>query len=171
GKETKGGAVGSGTIITPDGYILTNQHVTDNGKKFRVTLADRRELPATLVGEDPLTDLAVLKINADQLKGEKLPAAQFGDSDKLIVGDYVMAMGSPLALSRSVTLGIVSNTQRVFTSGMSGDEVEEMELDAGRTGVITSWIQHDASINHGNSGGPLVNLWGEIVGVNELGRD
>src|SRR5262245_7852888 len=75
GKETKGGAVGSGTIITPDGYILTNQHVTDSGKKFRVTLADRRELPATLVGEDPLTDLAVLKINPDQAKGEKFPSA------------------------------------------------------------------------------------------------
>jgi serine protease Do len=171
GKETKGGAVGSGTLITPDGYILTNQHVTDNGKKFRVTLADRREVPATLVGEDPLTDLAVLKINTDQINGEKLPYAQFGDSDKLVVGDYVMAMGSPLALSRSVTLGIVSNNERVFTSGMNGDDVEEMELDAGRTGVITAWIQHDASINHGNSGGPLVNLMGQIVGVNELGRD
>jgi serine protease Do len=169
GKETKGGAVGSGTIITPDGYILTNQHVTDSGKKFRVTLADRRELPATIVGEDPLTDLAILKIAPDQIKGEKLPFAEFGDSDKLVVGDYVMAMGSPLALSRSVTLGIVSNNERVFTSGMSGDEVEEMELDAGRTGVFTAWIQHDAAINHGNSGGPLVNLWGQVVGVNELG--
>ena len=169
GKETKGGAVGSGTIIRPDGYILTNQHVTDSGKKFRVTLADRRELPATLVGEDPLTDLAILKITADQNKSEKFPFAEFGDSDKLVVGDYVMAMGSPLALSRSVTLGIVSNNERVFTSGMGGDEVEEMELDAGRTGVFTTWIQHDASINHGNSGGPLVNLWGQIIGINELG--
>jgi serine protease Do len=169
GKETKGGAVGSGTIITPDGYVLTNQHVTDNGKKFRITLADRRELPATLVGEDPMTDLAVLRINPDQVKGEKLPFASFGDSDKLQVGDYVMAMGSPLALSRSVTLGIVSNNNRVFTSGMGGDDIEEMEFDAGRTGVFTTWIQHDASINHGNSGGPLVNLWGQVVGVNELG--
>ncbi len=111
GKETKGGAVGSGTIITPDGYILTNQHVTDMGKKFRVTLADQRELAATVVGEDVLTDLAVLKINPEQIKGEKLPFAQFGDSSKLVIGDYVMAMGSPLALSRSVTLGIVSNNE------------------------------------------------------------
>jgi serine protease Do len=171
GKETKGAAVGSGTIITPDGYILTNQHVTESGKKFRVTLADRRELPATLVGEDPLTDLAVLKIAPDQIKDEKLPYAEFGDSDKLIVGDYVMAMGSPLALSRSVTLGIVSNNQRVFASRMGGDDVEEMEFESGRTGLFTTWIQHDASINHGNSGGPLVNLWGQVVGVNELGID
>jgi serine protease Do len=168
GKETKGGSVGSGTIISPDGYILTNQHVTDNGRKFRVTLADRRELPATLVGEDPLTDLAVLKIDPGSVDGE-LPHASFGGSDQLVVGDYVMAMGSPLALSRSVTLGIVSNTERVFTSGMGGDEIEEMEFDAGRTGLFTSWIQHDALINHGNSGGPLVNLRGEIVGVNALG--
>ncbi len=168
GKETKGGSVGSGTIISPDGYILTNQHVTDNGRKFRVTLADRRELPATLVGEDPLTDLAVLKIDPGSVEGA-LPYASFGGSDQLVVGDYVMAMGSPLALSRSVTLGIVSNTERVFTSGMGGDEIEEMEFDAGRTGLFTSWIQHDALINHGNSGGPLVNLKGEIVGVNALG--
>lgn len=168
GKETKGGSIGSGTIISPDGYILTNQHVTDSGKKYRVTMADRSELPATMVGEDPLTDLAVLKIDPGSYKGE-LPYASFGDSDKLMVGDYVMAMGSPLALSRSVTLGIVSNTERVFTSGMGGDEVEEMEFDAGRTGLFTSWIQHDALINHGNSGGPLVNLRGQIVGVNALG--
>ncbi|HYE63774.1 MAG TPA: PDZ domain-containing protein [Phycisphaerales bacterium] len=168
GKETKGGSIGSGTIISPDGYILTNQHVTDSGKKYRVTLADRTELPATMVGEDPLTDLAVLKIDPGSYKGP-LPYASFGDSDKLMVGDYVMAMGSPLALSRSVTLGIVSNTERVFTSGMGGDEVEEMEFDAGRTGLFTSWIQHDANINHGNSGGPLVNLRGEVIGVNALG--
>jgi len=168
GKETKGGSVGSGTIISPDGFILTNQHVTDSGRKYRVTLADRTELAATMIGEDPLTDLAILKIDPGQYKGT-LPYASFGESDKLMVGDYVMAMGSPLALSRSVTLGIVSNTERVFTSGMGGDEVEEMEFDAGRTGLFTSWIQHDALINHGNSGGPLVNLKGEVIGVNALG--
>jgi serine protease Do len=168
GKETKGGSIGSGTIISPDGYIITNQHVTDSGRKYRVTLADRTELPATMVGEDPLTDLAVLKIDPGSYKGP-LPYASFGESDSLMVGDYVMAMGSPLALSRSVTLGIVSNTERVFTSGMGGDEVEELEFDAGRTGLFTSWIQHDANINHGNSGGPLVNMRGEVIGVNALG--
>lgn len=171
GKEQKGNAVGSGTIVSPDGYVITNQHVTNNGQKFRCTLADRQEIPARLVGEDPLTDLAVLQLDLSKLKTakEQLPVAHFGDSDDLHVGDYVMAMGSPLALSRSVTLGIVSNTQRVFAGG-SDDDLEEMELERGqRTGLFTLWIQHDALIHPGNSGGPLVNLQGEIVGVNELG--
>ena len=171
GKEHKGTAVGSGTIISPEGYVITNQHVTDNGKKFRCTLADKQEIPARLVGEDPLTDLAVLQLDLSKLKTPKdqLPVASFGDSDDLRVGDQVMAMGSPLALSRSVTLGIVSNTQRVF-SGHDEDDLEEMELESGqRTGLFTRWIQHDALIHPGNSGGPLVNLKGQIVGINELG--
>lgn len=171
GKEHKGTAVGSGTIISPEGYIITNQHVTDNGKKFRCTLADKQEIPARLVGEDPLTDLAVIQLDLTKLKTpkENLPVASFGDSDDLRVGDQVMAMGSPLALSRSVTLGIVSNTQRVF-SGHDEDDLEEMELESGqRTGLFTRWIQHDALIHPGNSGGPLVNLKGQIVGINELG--
>jgi serine protease Do len=168
GKEVKGGSTGSGAIVSPDGYIVTNQHVVSDGRRFRVTLADRRELPATLVGEDVLTDLAVLKIDpADLRPGERLPYAGFGDSSRLIVGDTVMAMGSPLALSRSVTLGIVSNTERVLTSD-TGDDVEELSFERGRTGIYTSWIQHDAAINPGNSGGPLVNLRGEIVGINTI---
>ncbi len=167
GKERKGAATGSGTIISPEGYVVTNQHVTNKGKKFKCTLADKQEISATLVGEDPLTDLAVLKLDLSELKspGTPLPAAAFGSSAELETGDYVMAMGSPHSLSRSVTLGIVSNTERVF-----GDDVEEMELEQGqRTGLFTQWIQHDALIRPGNSGGPLVNLKGEIVGVNELG--
>ncbi len=168
GKEHKSRAVGSGTIISKDGYVLTNQHVTNDGKKFRCTLANEEEVPAELVGEDPLTDLAVLKLDLAARKDKSpLPVAHFGDSDNLEIGDYVMAMGSPFALSRSVTLGIVSNTRRVFAGGQS---VEEMELEDGqRTGLFTQWIQHDAAINPGNSGGPLVNLAGQIVGVNELG--
>lgn len=171
GKEHKNSSVGSGTIISADGYVITNQHVTDNGRKFRCTLADKQEIPARLIGEDPLTDLAVLQLDLTKLKTPKdqLPIAVFGDSDELRVGDYVMAMGSPLALSRSVTLGIVSNTQRVFAGG-DDDDLEEMELETGqRTGLFTRWIQHDALIHPGNSGGPLVNLKGEIIGVNELG--
>lgn len=171
GKEHKDSAVGSGTIISADGYVITNQHVTDNGKKFRCTLADKQELPAKLIGEDPLTDLAVLQLDLSKLKTprDQLPVAVFGNSDDLRVGDYVMAMGSPLALSRSVTLGIVSNTQRVFAGG-DDDDLEEMELETGqRTGLFTRWIQHDALIHPGNSGGPLVNLKGEIIGINELG--
>ncbi|MBS0198546.1 MAG: PDZ domain-containing protein [Planctomycetes bacterium] len=168
GKETKGGSTGSGTILSPEGYVLTNQHVVNDGRKFRVTLADKRELPATLVGEDVLTDLAVLKIDISKLNpGEVLPHADFGESGKLVVGDTVMAMGSPLALSRSVTLGIVSNTDRVFTAD-SGDDVEELAFERGRTGLFTSWIQHDAAINPGNSGGPLVDLDGRVVGVNAI---
>ncbi len=172
GKEHKGAATGSGTIISKEGYVLTNQHVTDSGKKFKCTLADKQEISATMVGEDPLTDLAVIKLDLSELKSPStpLPVAHFGDSDELRVGDYVMAMGSPFSLSRSVTLGIVSNTERVFTGGFSDEDMDEMELDQGqRTGLFTRWIQHDALINPGNSGGPLVNLKGEIVGVNELG--
>ncbi len=172
GKERKGRGVGSGTIISKDGYVVTNQHVTDNGKKFKCTLADKQEVTAELIGEDPLTDLAILKLNLAELAdpGAPLPVAKFGSSDELEVGDHVLAMGSPFALSRSVTLGIVSNTERVFAGGLSGDDPEEMQLEQGqRTGLFTRWIQHDALINPGNSGGPLVNLKGEIVGVNELG--
>jgi serine protease Do len=167
GKEVKGGGTGSGTIISPDGYIITNQHVANDGRRFRVTLSDKREVPATLVGEDPLTDLAIIKIDPSDV-GAPLPHANFGESDALIVGDTVMAMGSPFSLSRTVTLGIVSNTERVFTS-FGGDETEEMVFEAGTTGIFTNWIQHDALINPGNSGGPLVNMRGEVVGVNALG--
>ncbi|MFO0973364.1 MAG: PDZ domain-containing protein [Phycisphaerae bacterium] len=169
GKEFKGRATGSGTIISKDGTVLTNQHVTFNGKKFRCTLADKQEVAGTLVGEDPLTDLAVIRLNLQELRDPgALPVAHFGDSDTLRVGDYVMAMGSPLSLSRSVTLGIVSNTERVFTGQLGLDD--QMTLEEGqRTGLFTRWIQHDALINPGNSGGPLVNMHGEVVGVNELG--
>ncbi|MFG0275697.1 MAG: PDZ domain-containing protein [Phycisphaerales bacterium] len=170
GKEIKGRSTGSGTIISPDGYVLTNQHVTDGGESFICTLADRREVPATLVGEDALTDLAVLRLDMDVVGDAALPVAEFGDSGGLAVGDYVLAMGSPFSLSRSVTLGIVSNTSRVFGGGVGASEIEEIELESGqRTGIFTTWIQHDALIHPGNSGGPLVNLRGEIVGVNELG--
>lgn len=170
GKEQKGQAVGSGTIISPEGHVLTNFHVAENGKKFKCTLADKHEITATLVGEDPLTDLAVLKLDLSELKDASLglPVARFGDSDQLQIGDPVMAMGSPWALSRSVTYGIVSNTERVL--GATDDDAEEMRFDRDqRTGIFNRWIQHDAAINPGNSGGPLVNLRGEVVGVNARG--
>lgn len=172
GKQQKSESVGSGTIISAEGYVLTNQHVTAKGRRFRCTLADKREITAHLTGEDPLTDIAVLRLDPDEIGHGPLPQAEFGNSDELAVGDYVMAMGSPYSLSRSVTLGIVSNTERVFGGGPSDDEVMELELEYGqRTGLFTNWIQHDAAINPGNSGGPLVNLKGEVVGVNELGGD
>ncbi|MCH7872494.1 MAG: PDZ domain-containing protein, partial [Planctomycetes bacterium] len=167
GKEHKGAAGGSGTIISKDGHVLTNYHVVRNGRKFKCTLANKQEISAELVGEDPLTDLAVLKLNLSELKDPDmpLPVARFGDSDQLEIGDTVMAMGSPWALSRSVTLGIVSNIERILTG-----EDTEMRFDRDqRTGIFNRWIQHDAAINPGNSGGPLVNLKGELIGVNARG--
>jgi serine protease Do len=172
GKEAKMRSSGSGTIISPDGFVLTNAHVTDQGNKFWCVMADKQRIPATLVGEDPWTDLAVLKIDKTKLRdpSKALVAASFGDSDQLAVGDYVLAMGSPFALSRTVTLGIVSNTERVFTSSRDAGEVDGMMLNGEqRTGQFTNWIQHDALINPGNSGGPLVNLLGQVVGVNTRG--
>ncbi|MFO0830640.1 MAG: PDZ domain-containing protein [Phycisphaerales bacterium] len=170
GSESKGGSTGSGTIITPDGLVVTNHHVIDDGKSFKVTLADKREVSATLVGDDPMTDLALLRINMKELgDNAQLPVATFGDSDTLAVGDYVMAMGAPYGLARSFTLGVVSNTERVFTS-FSGDDIQDQEFDFDvSSDIFTRWIQHDALILPGNSGGPLVNLDGQIIGVNTRG--
>lgn len=169
GKEHKGRSVGSGTIISSDGHVLTNYHVAQNGKKFRCALADKLEVSATLIGEDPLTDLAVLQLDLSELpSGSKLPVAQFGDSDLLEIGDTVMAMGSPWALSRSVTRGSVSNTERILAG--EEDEAGELQFDRDqRTGIFNRWIQHDAPISPGNSGGPLVNLEGAVIGVNTRG--
>ncbi len=170
GKEQKGAAVGSGTIISSQGHVLTNFHVVRNGKKFICTLSDKQEITAELVGEDPLTDLAVIKLDLSELKDPSmsLAVASFGNSDELEIGDTVMAMGSPFALSRSVTLGIVSNTERILAG--TDDDAGELYFNRDqRTGIFNRWIQHDASINPGNSGGPLVNLKGELVGVNTRG--
>ncbi|MCF6263247.1 MAG: PDZ domain-containing protein [Xanthomonadales bacterium] len=170
GKEYKGQAVGSGTIISPEGYVLTNYHVVRNGRKFICTLANKQEVSAVLVGEDPLTDLAILKLNLEELedKGINLSYAVLGDSEAMVIGDTVMSMGSPWALSRSVTLGIVSNTDRILAR--SGDDAGEMRFNRDqRTGIFTHWIQHDSAISPGNSGGPLVNLKGEVIGINAMG--
>ncbi|MDA8020450.1 MAG: PDZ domain-containing protein [Thermoanaerobaculia bacterium] len=170
GKELKSQAAGSGTIISQHGHVLTNEHVTRDGQRFDCILADKRRVAAKLIGEDPLTDLAVLQIDLPPEELAQLPVARFGDSADLEIGDPVMAMGSPYALARSVSLGIVSNTERVFAGGFGNDDLDEMEFGRGqRTGLFTRWIQHDAQISPGNSGGPLVNMAGEIVGVNELG--
>ena len=170
GKEHKGQSFGSGTVITPEGHVLTNFHVAEDGKKFKCTLSDKQEISATLVGDDPLTDLAILKLNLSELKNPNmpLPVAQLGDSDEVEIGDTVMAMGSPWALSRSVTRGSVSNTERILSG--SDDDAGEMQFDRDqRTGMFNRWIQHDAAINPGNSGGPLVNLEGDVIGVNTRG--
>ncbi|MEO5916117.1 MAG: PDZ domain-containing protein [Luteolibacter sp.] len=164
GRMQKQRASGSGTIISPDGYILTNHHVAGRATRITVRLADRQELRATLVGTDPLADLAVLKIDRKNLRNPEapLPVAKFGDSSALEVGDTVLAMGSPAGLSQSVTQGIVANTEMIAPGG-------SMRLDGEAVGELVRWIGHDAVIFPGNSGGPLVNLKGEIIGVNEVG--
>jgi len=164
GREIKREASGSGTIISPDGFVLTNHHVAGRTRSITCTLANREEVPAVLVGTDPLSDLAVLKLQPSS--PTKYPAAGFGDSSKLRVGDPVLALGSPLALSQSVTMGIVSNTEMIMP-GMFWP-FNRMTLDGEDVGSIVRWIGHDAPIFGGNSGGPLVNLAGEGVGVNEI---
>jgi serine protease Do len=146
-REEKGS--GSGIIISPDGYIVTNNHVVENATKITVGLSDRRTFDAKVIGTDPLTDLAVIKIDANNL-----PAAYLGDSDALKVGQWVMAIGNPLSLTSTVTAGIVSAKGR-----------GQLGLIRDRYGV-ENFIQTDAVINPGNSGGALVDLSGAVVGIN-----
>ena len=136
-------SLGSGFIIREDGYVVTNNHVVDGATEIAVKLSDGREFPAKIVGRDEKTDLALLKIDA---KG--LPVLPFGDSDKLQVGEPVMAIGNPFGLEGTVTTGIVSAEGRVIGEG-----------------PYDNFIQTDASINPGNSGGPLVNTAGQVVGI------
>lgn len=166
GRMQKSRASGSGTIISKDGYILTNHHVAGRATRIVCRLSNREEVEAELVGTDPLSDLAVLKLKLETRRDPKakLAVASFGDSDKLQIGDVVLAMGSPAGLSQSVTRGIVSNTELIAPGG-AGD----MVLDGEHVGELVRWIGHDAVIYPGNSGGPLVNLAGEIIGVNEVG--
>ena len=164
GRELKREASGSGTIITPDGHVVTNHHVAGRTRSITCTLASREEIPAELVGTDPLSDIAVLKLRPEAPR--RFPAASFGDVSKLRVGDRVLALGSPLALSQSVTMGIVSNTEMIMP-GMFWP-FNRMTLDGEDVVSIVRWIGHDAPIFGGNSGGPLINTQGEIVGVNEI---
>jgi serine protease Do len=164
GREIKREASGSGTIITPEGHVVTNHHVAGKTRSIVCTLPTREEIPAELVGTDPLADIAVLKLKPAQPR--TFPVAKFGDSSTLKVGERVLALGSPLALSQSVTMGIVSNTEMIMP-GMFWP-FNRMTLDGEDVGSIVRWIGHDAAIFGGNSGGPLVNLKGEIVGINEI---
>jgi serine protease Do len=140
--------LGSGVIISPDGYIVTNNHVIDGAVDIRVTMTDRRILPAKLIGADPLTDLAVIKI-----EGNNLPSVPLGDSTQLHPGQTVLAFGNPLGFRFTVTRGIVSALNRPNPFG----------ADRRAPG---QFIQTDAAINPGNSGGPLVNAHGEVIGIN-----
>jgi serine protease Do len=138
---------GSGVIVNSQGFILTNQHVLQNAAKIRVKLFDNSEYMARIIGQDAETDLAVLKIDAMTA----LPTAKIGDSDRLSVGEWVLAIGSPLGLEQTVTAGIISAKDRVAGKDQS---------------AFQQFIQTDAAINPGNSGGPLINLSGEVVGIN-----
>ncbi|HVG18445.1 MAG TPA: trypsin-like peptidase domain-containing protein, partial [Blastocatellia bacterium] len=138
---------GSGVIVNASGYILTNAHVVRRAVKIRVKLSDGTETEAKVIGVDTQTDLAVIKIETTK----SLPVARMGDSDKLNVGDWVLAIGSPFGLEQTVTAGIISAKDRVTDSGST---------------PFQQFLQTDAAINPGNSGGPLVSLSGEVVGIN-----
>lgn len=150
-----GYSLGSGFVLTADGYIATNQHVVDGGLKFKAIFYDGTEYEATVVGEDPVRDLAVLKINA-----KNLTPLEIGNSDSLKPGQYVIAIGTPydLTLEGTMTMGVVSGTNRKIS----------ITDDTGRVTKTMMLIQTDTSINPGNSGGPLINLKGQVVGINSL---
>lgn len=146
----RGSSIGSGVLISPDGYIITNNHVISGAEKSSITvgLSDKRTFPATVIGSDPTTDLAVIKVDANDL-----PAIIIGNSDQLNVGDLVVAIGNPFRLRSTVTAGIVSALDR--NVDIINDQMR-----------IESFIQTDAAINRGNSGGALINEYGELVGIN-----
>lgn len=147
-REFKQGGLGSGIIISPDGYIITNNHVVEGVDRIRVRLLDKREFSAEVVGTDRLSDVAVIKL---VMKGESLPVAALGNSDSMEIGDWVLAIGSPFGFTNTVTAGIVSAKGR--HAGMN---------------LYENFIQTDAAINPGNSGGALVNLRGEVIGINDM---
>ncbi|MBD3346490.1 MAG: PDZ domain-containing protein [Chitinivibrionales bacterium] len=164
GRETKFETSGSGVIITPEGHVVTNHHVAGRAKRIVCTMPSKEEIGAELVGTDPLTDIAVIKLIPE--KKRSFATATFGNSSELQVGDHVMAMGSPLALSQSVTMGIISNTELVMPEMYW--PFNKITIDGEDVGLLVRWIGHDADIFPGNSGGPLVNLKGEIIGINEI---
>ena len=150
-QEVRG--AGSGVIITDDGFIVTNNHVVANADKIQVHLNDKRRYDATVIGRDPSTDIALIKIDADQL-----PTMAFGNSDEVKVGQWVLAVGNPMNLTSTVTAGIVSAKAR---------NINILQYDPGRDIFpIESFIQTDAAVNPGNSGGALVNTHGELIGIN-----
>jgi serine protease Do len=145
-KEYKQRGLGSGVIISPDGYILTNNHVVGAADEIKVTLSDKREFSAKVIGKDPKTDLALIKINTK----DALPSATLGESDRTEIGDWVIAIGNPFDFGMTVTAGIVSAKGKILG------------------GNYDDYIQTDASINPGNSGGPLFNTDGQVIGINTL---
>jgi len=156
------GASGSGVIISPDGFIATNNHVVENASAIDVTLPDKRTFSAKLVGRDPNTDLALLKIEANDL-----PVVKFGNSDIVQIGEWVLAVGFPLSLNTTVTAGIVSAKARsIGIINRPGSNSSQNNAAPQGNTAVESFIQTDAAINSGNSGGALVNTSGELIGIN-----
>ncbi len=171
-RSTPRAASGSGVILTPDGYIVTNNHVVENSEKIEVVLSDRRKVMAKVIGTDPNTDLALIKVDASNL-----PVVKMGNSDNVQIGEWVLAVGFPLNLQTTVTAGIVSAKARsigILNRAQQAPTEEEYEeyqrtgrVPASKTNSsIESYIQTDAAINPGNSGGALVNANGELIGIN-----
>ncbi len=145
---------GSGFIVSPDGVVITNQHVTQGAEQIVVTTRDGRDLPAKILGEDPLTDIAVLKV-----EGSGLPTAPIGNSSDLLIGEWVVAVGNPFAY-------LLGNAEPTVTAGVVSAVGRNLLPSQGQSGIYVGMIQTDAPINPGNSGGPLANALGEVVGVN-----
>ncbi len=164
GKRSLTRGIGSGVIIDDVGHILTNYHVAGRAAEIYVTLFNKERVPGKLVGDDHWTDLAVVQIDADALKKRNIAFkyAALGDSSTLVPGQDVIAVGTPFGLARTMTLGIVSNNERTFYP-------ERQRIDEYETGDFSNWIQMDTPIAPGNSGGPLVDMRGQVVGINTRG--
>lgn len=164
GKRNLQRGIGSGFIIDDQGHILTNYHVAGRAAELYVTLANKERVAAKLVGDDHWTDIAVIQLDMDEVKRKNITFqhAELGDSDNLVIGQDVIAIGTPFGLTRTMTLGIVSNDERTFYP-------EQQTIDEYETGWFNNWIQMDTPIAPGNSGGPLVDLTGKVVGINTRG--
>ncbi len=164
GRELKQEKFGSGIVISEDGYVVTNHHVAGKAFIADCTFSNLKNYPMKLIGTDALTDISVLKIVTNE--PNQFSYASFGDSEQVKVGDYVLAMGSPMALSPSVTAGIVSNKQMILPYKL--DSFEFFSEENENVGSLVCWLGHNAEISPGSSGGPLINLRGEIIGINEI---
>jgi serine protease Do len=164
GKRTVQRGIGSGVIIDAEGRILTNYHVAGRAAEIHVTLFNKERVVAKLIGDDHWTDLAVVQMDPQEIKNRKIEFkfAPLGESNTLIPGQDVMAIGTPFGLARTMTLGVVSNNERTFYP-------DKMKIDEHETGEFANWIQMDTPINPGNSGGPLVDMTGHVVGINTRG--
>ena len=164
GKRSVQRGIGSGVIIDDEGRVLTNFHVAGRAAEIFVTLSNKERVRGKLVGDDHWTDLAVVQMDMEEVRKRKFEFrhADLGESNTLIPGQDVMAIGTPFGLARTLTLGVVSNTERTFYP-------ERMTIDEYETGMFANWIQMDTPINPGNSGGPLVDMNGKVVGINTRG--